>query len=424
MSLPDAFLWGAATSSHQVEGGNDNDWTAWEAEEGHIVDGHRSGDAAGWWAGRAEEDLRRAADLGMNAHRMSLEWSRIEPEAGIFDRAAFDRYRAILEAGRAAGLTMMVTLHHFTLPRWVSRLGGLTSAQLPELFEGYAARVARELGDAIDLLATFNEPSVVALMGYAGDRWPPGRGRLDAAFGALDRVLSGHGRAYRAVKRERPSLPTGIVLNLPTFEPASRGWLDRAVAAAQDWAFNGAVLHALSTGTLLPPLPIRRERGLPRSLDWVGLNYYGRYAVRFALRAPDRLFGDHVQEGSIRTEDNDWGAPHPEGMIAQLRRLEGALGVPTYVTENGIFDPTDTRRPRFLVEHVRALERAVETGVDVRGYFHWSLVDNFEWAEGWTTPFGLFALDRATQERTPRASAKVYGRICRAKGAPAGILDD
>lgn len=422
MALPDGFLWGAATSSHQVEGDNDNDWTAWEAEAGRIVDGTTSGKAAGWWSGEAEGDLRRAADLGMNAHRMSLEWSRLEPEPGLFDRRAFERYRAILEAGRAAGLTMLVTLQHFTLPKWVARLGAWNADAIPELFEGFAGRVARELGDVIDLVATINEPGVLATFAYADTRWPPGPGKLDRAFEALATMLDGHGRAYRAVKRHRPELPTGLVLNCPDFAPASKRPIDVMAAKAQDWAFNGAAIEALSTGTLYPPLPWRREAGLPRSYDWIGLNYYGRYQVRFSVRDAGRLFGKHVQPDSIKTEHNDWGQPAPDGMVEQLRRL-ATLGVPLYVTENGCYDPNGTRRPRYLVEHVRALERAVESGLDLRGYFHWSLVDNFEWAEGWTTPFGLYALDRATQGRSARPSAAIYGAICRANGVPEGGLE-
>ncbi|MBX3274377.1 MAG: glycoside hydrolase family 1 protein [Sandaracinaceae bacterium] len=423
-AFPARFLFGSATSSHQVEGGNHhNDWWDWEARPGAIADGERSGDAAGWWAGRAEEDLARAAALGQNAHRMSLEWSRLEPEPGRFDRAAFDRYRAILDAARALGLEVALTLNHFTLPSWAAKLGGWTHPNLPALFEGFADRAARELGDRVALWATLNEPSVLAWMAYAGDRWPPGEKRLPSAFVAMRHMLEAHARGYEAVHRVLPHAEVGLVLNMPWFVPADPSRrLDRVAASLQDWAFSGAMLHALRHGELRFPLSWTRRRApsLAGRLDWVGLNYYGRFDVRFDPRAAGSAFGRHVQEPTVKTEHNDWGRPSPEGMVAQLERL-AALGVPLYVTENGMFDPDDTRRPRYLVEHVEALERAIARGLDVRGYFVWSLVDNFEWAEGWSTPFGLYALDRASGARTPRRSAEVYAAICRAREVPTAL---
>jgi len=413
------FLFGTATSSHQVEGGNvHSDWWAWEQREGTIVDGTGSGDAAGWWAGKAEEDLATAAELGQNAHRMSLEWSRLEPEPGRFDRAAFDRYRAIVDFANSQGLQVLLTLNHFTLPSWVAKLGGWTHPNVPALFEGFADRCARELGDRVALWATLNEPAVLGYMAYAGHRWPPGTGDVRAAFVAMRRMLEAHARGYEAVHRVLPDAKVGLVMNMPWFQPADPGRrLDRVAASLQDWAFNGAMLHAVREGELRFPLALGRRPAphLARALDWVGLNYYGRYDVRFDPRAAGDAFGRHVQEPTVRNEHNDWGQPSPEGMVAQLLRLSD-LDVPLYVTENGTFDPTDDRRPRFLMEHVDALAGAIAGGLDVRGYFVWSLVDNFEWAEGWSTPFGLLALDRETGERTPRPSADVYASICRARG--------
>ena len=414
--FPPAFLWGAATSSHQVEGDNRrNDWWQWEAREGAIHDGTRSGDACGWWAGRAEDDLALARELGHNAHRSSIEWSRLEPTEGRWDDGAFERYRAILGASRRLGLTNLVTLQHFTLPRWVAERGGWTWPDLVPRFARFSAEVARRLGDCIDLVATMNEPSVVTFMGYVGREWPPGLGRPTTGLGALARMLEGHAAAYAAYKRVRPSATIGIVLNMPVFDPARpRHPGDVLAARAQDWAFSGAVLHALETGRLVLPLSVvpRTAAGLRRSFDFLGLNYYGRYEVQFDLRSKGTPLGRHVQEPSIRTLHNDWGQIAPEGLTRQLLRLS-ALGAPLYVTENGIFDPDDSRRGDYLVSHVRAVHDAISAGADVRGYFHWSLLDNFEWAEGWSTPFGLVAFDRETGQRTPRPSAHLYRDICR-----------
>jgi beta-glucosidase len=423
VSFPPDFLWGAATAAHQVEGHNDNnDWWDWEAQPGRIHDGTRSGEAAGWWAGRAEEDLALAAELGQNAHRLGLEWSRLEPAPGTWNEEAFDRYEQILRAARGHGMTTMVTLYHFTLPRWAAAAGGWMWDELPARFERFCERCAARLAPLVDLWVTINEPGVLAYMSYGGPFWPPGLGSVRAGLSALAALMRAHALGYWAVHRMVTKARVGLVINAPLFEPA-RAWhpLDRLAAWAQDWGMTGAVMEALRRGFLVPPLaavPVR-VRGLARSVDFLGLNYYGRMAVQFDPRAQTPL-GRHVQEPTTRTEWADWGQICPRGLTEQLVRL-GKLGVPLYVTENGLYDNEDDKRPRFVVDHVRAVADAIGRGTDVRGYFHWSLVDNFEWAEGWSTRFGLIALDRETGKRTPRRSARVYASICRANGIPAGF---
>jgi beta-glucosidase len=417
--FPDGFLWGTATSAHQVEGGNDNnDWWDWEAQPGHIHDGSRSGNACGWWEGKAEDDLARAAALGQNAHRMSLEWSRLEPEEGRYDDRAFMRYAQILgELGRL-GMKAMVTLHHFTLPRWLAKKGGWTYPAIVERFALFCRECARRLGDRVAMWITLNEPSVHVFMAYMGRAWPPGFGDPLQGRRALCAMLRAHASAYRAIHDVLPGAAVGIALNMPLFDRARPGSpLDRLVAAGQDWIFSGLLLQALSTGWILPPMaiPLERAAGLAGALDFFGLNYYGQYTVRFDPKRAATLFGKHVQRPTVRTAHTDWGQIAPQGLTAQLLRL-GKLGVPLYVTENGIYDNSDELRPDFLVNHVRAVHAAIERGAPVRGYFVWSLVDNFEWAEGWSTHFGLIALDRHSQARTARRSAEVYAAICRANG--------
>jgi beta-glucosidase len=423
--FPEGFLWGCATSSHQVEGHDDSDWSAWEHQPGHIHDGTTSGEACGWWAGRAEEDLALAASMGHRAIRLSLEWSRIEPEPGRDDTRAFDRYAQILARARELGLVAMVGLNHFTLPRWFAERGGWLARDAVERFGAYAQRCARVLGDLVPLWTTLNEPSVLGYMAYAGRQWPPGLGDLRAGFRAIRAQLLAHGAAWHAVHRVRPDARVGLVVNMPQFVPVRPDRRrDRWVAAAQDWVFNGVVVDALAHARFRAPLAIATEPApsLRGALDFLGLNYYGRYRVRFDVGAARELFGRRLQQDTVHTAHTDWGEIAPEGLTAQLLRLARALpGVPLYVTENGIFDPTDERRPGYLVAHVRAVHDAIARGADVRGYFVWTLVDNFEWAEGWSTPFGLVALDRRTQARTPRKSAHVFSAICRAHGIPASL---
>jgi beta-glucosidase len=209
-----------------------------------------------------------------------------------------------------------------------------------------------------------------------------------------------HLSAYQAVHRARDGAEVGIVLNMPAFAPARPGDpRDRAVAALQEGVFNQAFLRALAG-----------------RYDFLGLNYYGRYEVRFDRRAAGLAFGVHVQRPTVATATTDWGQIHPEGLRRRLLALR-RLRKPLYVTENGVFDNDDTVRPAFLRAHLHAVEQALAGGADVRGYFHWSLIDNFEWAEGWRAHFGLVAVDRATQARTVKESGRVYAEICRKRRA-------
>jgi beta-glucosidase len=414
-AFPPGFLWGTATSSHQVEGGNfNNDWSDWELGARHVAAGDRAGRACEWWAGRAEADLRLSRELGHGAHRLSLEWSRLEPEAGKFDAAAFDRYGQLLEHSRSLGMQAMVTLHHFTLPRWVARAGGWTEASTVQHFVRFAERAAAELGSLVDLWVTLNEPTVQVMQGFFAGVWPPGLRKPRLGMRALGNLLLAHARAYARL-RTAGMKPVGIVVNAPLFEAARPAHvLDRGVERLQDFAFTGAVVRALATGWLLPPVSLlpRHSAEIASSLDFVGLNYYGRYAVRFTPSRPDMLFGSHVQTPTMRTEHSDWGAICGRGLTLQLVRLS-QLGVPLYVTENGVRDADDLLRTAYLREHVAAVRDAIEQGADVRGYFHWSLLDNFEWAEGYQARFGLVGVDFETQTRTVRDSARAYAEICR-----------
>jgi beta-glucosidase len=423
--FPEGFLWGTATSSHQVEGDDArSDWAAWEAQPGRIHDGTRAGRACEWWAGRAEEDLDRARAMGHGAIRLSLEWSRLERAPGDFDEVAFDRYAQILERARSLGLTAMVGLNHFTLPAWLAAQGGWLAPGAVDRFARYADRCARRLGALVPRWATLNEPSVLAFMGYLGTQWPPGLGRPLAGMRALRAQLLAHAAAWHAIHDVDPDARAGLVLNMPALDPADPSRRrDRAVAAAQDWAFTGVVLDALRHGRFRAPLAIATEPApaLRDTLDFVGLNYYGRYRVSFDPTRPAEMFGRRSAERTVHTEHNDWGEIHPEGLTRQLLRLARTFPrVPLFVTENGMYDPTDAQRPAYLESHVRAVHDAIARGADVRGYFAWSLVDNFEWAEGWSTPFGLLALDRETQARTPRRSAEVFSVICRANAVRPG----
>jgi beta-glucosidase len=408
MRFPQDFLWGTATSSYQVEGNNkNNDWWEWEKEPGHIRDGHRSGLACDWW-NRAEKDFDLAREMGQNAHRLSLEWSRIEPQEREWDEDAIARYRRMLLGLRERGLEPMVTLHHFTNPLWLMEKGGWETEAVVPLFERYVTKVAEELGDLVELWCVLNEPNIYAMLSYVDGRWPPGKRNLLLAFRVLRNMLLAHGRAYRVIHRLRPRARVGIAHAMRVFDPAKpNSLLDRLAAWIPDYIFNRLILTALTEGMLAFPLALNRKvPDLVNSADFLGINYYSRDMVAFDVSRPRDLFGRRFHAEGAEMSDGGYGEVYPEGLYQLLKRL-AAYGKPIYVTENGLPDEDDDQRPRFILTHLAALHRAIEEGVPVKGYFHWSLVDNFEWAEGWTLRFGLIALDVETQERTVRRSGQL-----------------
>jgi beta-glucosidase len=425
--FPDGFIWGVATASHQVEGGNtNNNWYAWEQTKGHIVTGDHCGLACDWWE-RAEADFDRARDLGVNSMRLSVEWSRIEPEQGRWDPAAIARYRQMLEGLRARGMEPMVTLHHFTNPLWLEAQGGFGHDGAIPLFTRFVRYVVEQLGDLCDFWCTVNEPNVYATLGYVLGIFPPGhKGDAIGTFRVMGRLLRAHAAAYRVIHELQPHARVGMAPQMRIFDPARpRNLFDRFVASLQDGAFNAMPFDALRLGRASGPLAfaagdLSSVRG---TCDYVGINYYTREMVQVDLRKPSELFGRRFAMPGTPQMEHDYGEVYPDGMRRVLERVM-ALGKPIYITESGFADNSDHLRPKALARTVLAVHRAMDRGAQVRGFFHWTLVDNFEWAEGWGIRFGLIALDPATQVRTPRPSAAVYRAICAANGVPAALLDE
>ena len=423
LDFPAGFLWGTATAAHQVEGGNENnDWWAWEQVPGRIKDAGRSGLASDWWH-RAEEDLATAAALGQNSHRLSLEWSRLEPIEGAWDEAAASRYRQIITFMRAHALRPMITLFHFTLPLWLSERGGWENEQTVGAFLRFVERVIDSFGDLCDLWCTFNEPMLYCTYGYLFGLWPPGSGGGGAARVALRHMSTAHRMAYEVLHRRQPHAMVGIAKHLRPFDPANpRRWADRAAAKVLDHLFNEAELAAFTEGELLFPFGRQlRSHGPAVLADFVGLNYYSRDMVAFDLRHKDEFFLHRFANPASDFSMEGWGEIYPEGLYRALVRL-AEYGRPIYLTEFGIPDNEDRKRPRFIVTHVAQMHRAITEGVPLRGGYFWSLVDNFEWAAGWSARFGLIALDPATQARRLTRSAEVYRRIATANGLESSLV--
>jgi beta-glucosidase len=408
LRMPDNFLWGAGTAAHQNEGDNgNNQWAAWEAQPGRIFEGQRCGSATGWWdLAQAEQDFDRAAELGLNSLRLSIEWSRVEPVQGQLDGAALARYSRMVDLLVERGIKPMVTLHHFTDPLWLADSGGWENDQVTEFFGRYVRWVVEALGDRVGLWCTINEPIVYAYSGYMEGYFPPGVKSLPRALRVLRRMLLSHGRAYRIIHALQNNAQVGIAHNFRVLLPAAAcSAADRRATRMIDQLANGTTLEAIVHGRLVPL--IGWGQTIPElidSSDFLGLNYYTTERVAFHPGRPFDLFTHRYFD------------PHME-----LSEKTGA-GKPFYITENGVPDRDDSVRPRFIATHLAEAWRAVQEGVDLRGYYHWTLVDNFEWCEGWNLRFGLIDLDPATGLRTLKTSAAIYSRIAQANGVTRQVL--
>jgi beta-glucosidase len=403
-AFPNDFLWGTSTSAHQVEGGNRNDWS--DHERSYTPSG-----AACDFVRLFEDDLDRARSLGTNAFRFSLEWSRVEPRPDEDDRDGWAYYERLATACRARGLRPVLTLSHFTLPGWIAARGGWLAPETLDRFERHVARVAERLLDRVDVFVTVNEPNVLSGAGYLSGVFPPGRRfRPDLAGRCQAALVRAHARAYRALKgeAERRGLPVLVGASPHVVSWRASRWDPLGLVRSAGERFNWAFLDAIETGRLRFDAVDEVAPEVRGTLDFVGLNYF--LGAPAHLAGALRFAGLLAKERGPATSDMGWPIDAP-GFTDVVVEAARRYGKPLIVTENGIADTLDAKRPEFLVAHVEALARAARLGADVRGYLHWSLIDNFEWHEGYGPRFGLFAVDYATQRRTERESADVYRRL-------------
>jgi beta-glucosidase len=428
--FPAGFSWGAATSAHQVEGGNRaNDWWRFEQQPGRIHGGDTSGDACRHFE-RFDQDFALAEADGHNTHRLSIEWSRIEPEKGRIDDAAISHYHDVFAALRRRRLTPIVTLHHFTNPQWIADRGGWENRETIDHFCEYVRRCAREFGGEVDWWCTINEPEVLAFRAYSEGVWPPGKRDDSTALEVMANLIEAHARAARVLREEDRvdadgdghATRIGFAKHYVQLEPA-RAWfpLDALRAHFENAVFNDALIEAPSSGTIALSIPgaravSRRVEGLRGSCDWFGLNYYTRWKVKMFAPEP------HVARAHAPLTDLGWEV-WPRGFEEALVRVSRAR-LPVLVTEHGFADAADALRPRALVESLIHLGRAIDRGAQVLGYLHWSLMDNFEWADGYRGRFGLYRVDFTNPDRprTRTRSAELFARIARANAIGSDVV--
>ncbi len=395
-AFPKHFLWGAATSAHQVEGHNHNDWSEWE-KLGLVKNGEHSGRASGHYE-RFREDFAIAKKIGHTAHRFSIEWSRIEPRPGAFDMDALAHYRDVLVELRRQAIEPMLTLWHFTHPIWVRDLGGWTNRTTVDAFGRFVELVVEQLGSQVDYWVTLNEPTVYTSQGYLGGNWPPQRQNLVVAWQAIRNLVTAHRLAFQIIHRRFPHARVGVANNLNHFRPSRPGHpLDHGLTRFADFWHNRWFLNQTYD-----------------TVDYLGLNYYFDHPIRFKLGGLNRMF-EPAADPHLPISDLGW-AIQPAGLGRVLESLR-AYQLPIIITENGLADAEDKLRAGFIRDHVAQIEHALKRGVDIRGYFYWSLLDNFEWRDGFTPRFGLVEIDYPTLKRTVRPSAQAYRQLIQEKSS-------
>ncbi|MFA7338007.1 MAG: family 1 glycosylhydrolase [Candidatus Obscuribacterales bacterium] len=455
LKFPDGFLWGAATSHFQVEGhpkeiaSRLSDWALWTNEAGRISDS-TSADQACQFYHRYEDDIVLIRDMNLNAFRLSFNWPALlqDPPGtsvapSVLDQKQVDYYRRILTSLKESGVTTFATLFHFTLPDWLAAAGGWTTAYAVSEFKRFSELIVAEFSDLVDYWITINEPLAYVYQSYVAGLWPPGiKSDYLSAFKAVRRLLEGHTAAYDAIKAVKPDAQVSYTLHWRPFMPKNPlNPLDHMVRFYRDFTFNQLFSSSLESGEVRFPFPINLNKeiisisgpveGLKGKCDYLAINYYTRELSRFRSSWPIDIFGESSPDRELAVNDIGWEV-YPQGLFDLLTRdtlayqfnLDGSRR-PVIITENGYassfaadldqgdWSLADQKRVDYLVTHLQEIHRAIAAGVDVRGYLHWSLLDNFEWAEGLKARFGLIRVSYPTQERILRASAKVYAEIAK-----------
>lgn len=406
LKFPKNFLWGVATSAHQVEGNQHNQWTVWELENAkslaaqapyHYDDldnwaqikraatnpqNYVSGKAADHYR-RYEQDIELVRRMNMNAFRFSIEWSRIQPDADTWNAEAVDHYRAVLEALKKRGIEPVLTLFHFTLPVWFAEMGGFEHKRNVQHFVAFAERILDELGSAVKYVITINEPEVYAIESYYHAKWPPQVQSKRRMLQVLHNLALAHNKIARHAHGVSRRYKLSVAKNSAYIYPGDDAWLSVRSAAIMQYFQDDYFLKKVI-----------------KQCDFVGVNYY------FTAR----VYGYRVHNPDQRVSELGWDM-QPEYLERALERLYEKYQKPLLITENGLADADDEHRKWWLTQTIMALQRSRDAGVELLGYLHWSLLDNFEWNKGFWPRFGLFAVDYKTMERTPRPSAVWLSRL-------------
>jgi beta-glucosidase len=411
--FPKDFLWGASTAAHQVEGNTENQWSVWEhansaklainakkqleylnrygrhllweevAEKASQPENYISGKAVEHFA-RYKEDFSILKSLNMNAYRFSIEWSRLEPKKGVWDREAIAHYHRYIAELKKHGIEPLLTIWHWTMPTWFTGLGGFTKKANLTYFDDFVRKISEEFGNEVDYIFILNEPNVYTVMGYVIGVWPPDKKNIFSALGVYLNLVSTHKRAYRILKTNRADLKVGIAMNLSqSFAVNPKNPISRFSVRAQEYVWNWWFLNRVKS-----------------NLDFIGINFYTTNHYNWRLK---------LQNPKEPVSDVGWYM-EPGALFDLLSETDRRYHLPIIITENGLADAGDKQRKWWIEQTITAMGKALSLGVNLTGYLHWSLLDNFEWAYGWWPKFGLVNVDRTTMKRSVRPSAKWFAQ--------------
>lgn len=402
LTFPEGFLWGAATSAHQVEGNNIySDW--WDWEQTVQPEDKRSGLACDQY-NRYKDDFQLAKILGHNAHRLSIEWSRIEPQEGNFQLEEIAHYKDVLKNLKDNGMVVMLTLWHYTLPKWVADIGGWTNRKTASFFIRFIEKILPEVAPYTDFWITLNEPGIYAWESYYAAIRPPQQKSVYKQFLCFLNLARAHKKAYQTIHKKIPDAKVGIAKEVFSFDAFHHHSILENIA---EWSSDiiGNHLFYKLTGI--------------KTHDFLGLNYYVNQYISFNGK---KKLPSLVDITKTKKEISDMGWEiFPEGIFDIIMDFSD-YHLPIYITENGLASTNDDRRARFLISYLKEIYHAIHAGADVKGYFHWSLIDNFEWESGFNPRFGLIEIDYTSQKRTVRSSARIYSEVIQQNGITHKLL--
>lgn len=406
LRFPKKFLWGASTSAHQVEGGTHNQWSVWELENAKSLAAqseYHFGELDGWQDSekeakdpqsyvsgkstdhynRYEEDFDLLKKMNMNAFRFSVEWSRVEPEEGAWNIEAVEHYKSYVAELNRRGIEPVVTLFHFTLPLWFSARGGFEKKSNVTYFVRFAEKILRELGSGVRLVITINEPEVYSYESYMMGYWPPNVTSRRMCRRVLGNLAYAHNQAAAAIHAINRRYKVSIAKNSPYVYAGDDALLSRKYADFYQFIRDDYFL-----------------RKVVKQCDFIGMNYY----------FSDRVYGYRVHNPDERVSDLGWDMA-PANIQQALERIHEKYGLPILITENGLADRNDENRQWWITQTLLGMQKAMDNGVQLEGYLHWSLLDNFEWDKGTWPRFGLAEVDYATHRRKLRPSALWFGKV-------------
>jgi beta-glucosidase len=426
--FPEGFLWGSGEDPYQHEGHNENtDWHRWQHEGPSPIDNsERLTSGTDFW-NKWPEDLQRAKDDHHNAHRIGVEWSRIEPRKGEWDDEAIAKYRDMLRTMKEHGFVTMLNLWHFTLPLWAADEGGWINPELMDSWERYVKKCAQEFAPYVDYWSTMIDSQIYPLAGYYAGDIPPNKRDARDCLEVYQRLIHAHARAYRLLKEHarRPddnSYEAKVGQIYFFFDFHRRGFLVDPVVRSMfrrlfNWGFLDGVIHG-DVNLFIPFAKVKEKNAeLAGTMDWLGINYFTRAIVAFNPLEVGMV--SRKRQTNHPHSDMEWEI-FPEGLYNTVQRVRRRYGdeLELIVTECGLADADDSRRPRFIVDHLAWVHRCIEEGANLTGFMYWSLTDNWEWKHGSWPRFGLYGVDYETKERTRRGSAELFARIAAANAIP------